>query len=185
VDSLLTFRSEWLNAAWPFVLFPVITLGLMRLTRRGQNLPVQCPSCGRIACRLCALNLDQATTCASCVSVAARSTSLPRRARQQKHLEIAAHRRRQKRSSRLYAALVPGGGQIWSGRIVVGSVLLAVATCGVAALLLRHALPVISYSPIAAGAGPVQASAVTLVIMAWLLGLLLPRAPLAGAGTGR
>jgi Tfp pilus assembly protein PilF len=185
IEGLLAVRAEWLYAAWPFILFPVITLGLMRLTRRGQSLPMQCPSCGRIACRLCALNLDQERTCASCISLATRSTTLPRHAREQKRLEIAAHRRRQKRSGRLYAACFPGGGQIWSGRIVSGSLLLALATLGVAALLLRHALPVISYSPIATGAVPVQVSALTAIVTAWVAGLLLPRAPVATSGLRR
>jgi Tfp pilus assembly protein PilF len=185
IDGLDAIRSEWLGAAWPFVLFPVLTLGLMRLTRRWGSLPTQCPSCGRIACRLCALNLDSETTCASCASLASRSTALPRRAREQKRLEIAAHRRRRNRACGLYAALVPGGGQIWSGRIVSGSLLLVLATCGAAALTLRHALPVITYSPVATGALPVQIAALTVILAAWLLGLILPRAPLADAGSRR
>jgi Tfp pilus assembly protein PilF len=185
IESLLADRSQWLHASWPFILFPVLTLGLMRFTRGGESHPMQCPSCGRIACRLCALNLDQEKTCASCISLATRSTALPRRAREQKRLEIAAHLRRQKRSCRFYAAVIPGGGQIWSGRIVTGTLLLVLATFGGAALLLRHALPVMSYSPIATGALPLQVAALTMIVAAWLLGLLLPRAPRAGAGPRR
>ena len=43
----------------------------------------------------------------------------------------------------------------------------------------------ISYSPIATGALPVQVAALAVIVAAWLLGLLLPRAPRAGAGTRR
>jgi Tfp pilus assembly protein PilF len=170
-------ETAWLWRAWPFLVFPLLTLSLIRFTRARGNLPAACPSCGRIACRLCALNLDDESTCASCAALAARSTSLPRRAREQKRREIAIYRRRQLRSCRLLALLVPGGGQIWSGRTLTGTFLLALATCGLVALRLRGQLPVISYTPIAPGIEPLWVGAICVAVSAWLIGWFLPRAP--------
>ncbi|MFQ5719413.1 MAG: tetratricopeptide repeat protein [Acidobacteriota bacterium] len=163
-------------AGWPFILFAGLALALFVGRGRSSAHPVRCPSCGRVACRRCALNLDRDRTCASCLAVAHRSTALPRRAREAKLKDIAAHRRAERWLSRLAGFFLPGGRQIWHRQAVGGGLLLLVAGVAVADLLSRRLLPAPIYTPTPTRIlGSVLPVAIPLAC-AWIIGLAYPAA---------
>lgn len=161
-------------STWPALALPVAALGLGFWRRRRKNYPVRCSSCGRIACRRCSLNLKDDSRCATCVVLATRTTSLPRRSRDQKRREIAGYRRNILRNTRLLSLLFPGGGQVWAGRPLLGAALLSMASCGFIGALLYKMLPVVTYTPVSSGPHPVLAAGLACLSLAWVLGWLLP-----------
>lgn len=166
----------WLGGAYPFILFPALALVLL-LRRTKARLPVQCHSCGRIACPECALILDEKNVCGSCLALAARNSSLPRKVRDQKRAAVASYLGRWHRTSRLLSVLLPGAGQVWAGRPATGFLVLSLVACAGTALLLRPQLPEISYTPISSG--PTLAAALSLLLLGlgWICGVLLPSLP--------
>jgi len=172
-------------STWPALLLPVTALGLGFWRLRRKNYPVRCSSCGRIACRRCSLNLQDDSRCATCVVLATRTTSLPRRSRDQKRREIAGYRRNRLRSCRMLSAFLPGGGQIWSGRPLLGATLLTLASCGLAAALLYNLLPVAAYTPISSGPRLTLTVGLSCLVLAWLLGWLLPSHSGAAVSAGK
>ncbi len=177
-------RDE-LVRTWPAVVLPLLALVLIAFRRPSTLQAVQCLSCGRIACRLCALNLDRETNCASCIAVEARSTALPRRIREQKQREMAAHRASWRRISHILTAVLPGAGQIWAGRVLSGTLLLALAASAASWAVLRGSLPVISYAPLSSQVAPGLVGAGVVLLMTWLLGWFLPRGHVAASFRGR
>ncbi len=172
-------------STWPALALPGAALGLGFWRLRRKNYPVRCSSCGRIACRRCSLNLKDDSRCATCVVLATRTTSLPRRSRDQKRREIADYRSSLLRNSRLLSAIFPGGGQIWSGRPLLGAALLTMASCGVTGALLYKLLPVAAYTPVSMGPNLVLTTGLAILFLAWFLGWLLPSRHGAGPITGK
>ena len=159
------------------LVFPMMAIffGAWRMKRHES--PIRCVTCGRIACRHCSLSLEDSRRCATCLSLATRTTALPRRARQKKRREIEDYRRRWLRGSRLSSILLPGGGQIWSGRPLMGVALLVIACCGMASIILHDLLPVTSYTPVARTPHAIVLGGVSVLVSMWLLGILLPSRP--------
>ena len=172
-------------SAWPSLAFPLAALGLGFWRLRRRENPVRCATCGRIACRRCSLNLKDDSRCATCIVLATRTTSLPRRSREQKRREISGYRRNLLRACRLSSALLPGGGQVWSGRPLLGAALLAMGSCGLAAALLHELLPVASYTPVSHGPQWVLTAGLSSLVLAWLLGWLLPTRTGSGSFAGK
>ena len=181
-----THVAGFAGSTWPALALPAAALGLGFWRSRRKNYPIRCSSCGRIACRRCSLNLQDDCRCATCIVLATRTTSLPRRSRDQKRREIADYRRNLLRTCRLLSTLFPGGGQVWSGRPLLGAALLTLASCGLGGALLDKLLPVATYTPVASGPHLALTAGLSCLLLAWLLGWLLPSrptaTPLAGKG---
>jgi tetratricopeptide (TPR) repeat protein len=167
------------------LLFPMgaIFFGLWRL-RKHQS-PIRCVTCGRIACRHCSLSLEDDRRCATCLSLATRATALPRRARQKKRREIEEYRRRWLRGCRLSSFLLPGGGQVWSGRPLMGAAILGVACSGLASIILHDLLPVAAYTPVSRAPHAILVGGISIMAGMWVLGMLLPSRPRVQAAAGK
>ncbi len=180
-----THVAGFAASTWPALALPVAAFGLGFWRLRRKNYPVRCSSCGRIACQRCSLNLEGDSRCATCVVLATRTTALPRRSRDQKRREIANYRRKFLRTCRLLSAIFPGGGQIWSGRPLLGATLLTMASCGLVAALFYKLLPVATYTPVSSGPHLVLTAGLSCLSLAWLLGWLLPSRRGATSRTGK
>lgn len=179
-----TSFSNGISSSASALILPLLALGLGAWRLGSRNRPMQCHSCGVIACRQCTLHLEDAGRCSTCITLSGKVTALPRTLRERKRHEVAGYRNRLTRRSRLLAFILPGGGQLWSGRPIIGAALLTVASCGLAALLLRGMLPSPAYRPVAQSPAPLMAAGVTLLLLSWLAGWLLSMAPRFAARQG-
>ncbi len=147
LDQSATSLSASAGGGTAAVILPLLAWVVAVWRLRSRNLPQRCAACGAIACRQCTLHMEDRERCAPCSHLAGRTTSLPRNVRERKRLEAASWRRSSARRCRIAAALLPGGGQLWGGRPVLGVLLLAIACCGAASLLLSRVLPGVGSLP--------------------------------------
>lgn len=161
-------------SAWAFLAGPAaaLLLGLVTLLRNAFAPSSACGKCGRPVCRRCDAEVVGPAMCGQCLTIFSQRVAVDPPARAAKELKIKQYQRHRMWATRAAAALVPGGGQLVSGRPVLGTVLLllaALAGWGVAI----HGLVAV---PSPWGAGPAALRVAPCVLtggLAWLVGLRL------------
>jgi len=98
-------------------------LGILALVARRLRPSRACERCGGAACRRCDRNA--AAMCGACINVFTRRGVVDARDRLRKESEVRRHERLSRFSTRALALVGGGVGQVWSGRPVLGALLIA------------------------------------------------------------
>jgi len=115
-------------------------LAILAFVARRLSPARACERCGGAACRRCDRNA--AAMCGACINVFTRRGVVDARDRLRKESEVRRHERLARLSTRALALVGGGVGQLWSGRPVLGALLLAgMAFLVTVAALWRGLLP--------------------------------------------
>lgn len=145
----------------------LVLLGIAGLLSRRLGVSRACDKCGRPACRRCDPEVGRGELCGQCVHLFARREALDPAARVQKELAVRRRAGRRKQLHRILAFVLAG--QVASGQVIRGAVLLAVA----AALLAVLVEPAGAVPPVEGGPPAVfrLAVAAPLLLAVWILGV--------------
>ncbi|HEY3452198.1 MAG TPA: hypothetical protein VGK67_37990 [Myxococcales bacterium] len=157
--------------AWAFLAGPAaaLLLGLATLVRNFFVPSSACGKCGRPVCRRCDAEVVGPAMCGQCLTIFSQRVAVDPPARAAKELKIKQYQRQRVWATRVAAALVPGGGQLVSGRPVAGTVLLLLAAFAGWGLFAQGELV-----PAPWGSSPAALRLVPCVLaggLAWALGL--------------
>jgi tetratricopeptide (TPR) repeat protein len=145
-DAVRMWAESRVAGALPGRLLAPITglvlglLGLLALAARRLKPSHACERCGGAACRRCDRNAG--AMCGACINVFTRRGVVDARDRLRKESEVRRHERLSRFSTRALALVGGGVGQVWSGRPVLGALLIAgIAFLVTVAALWRGLLP--------------------------------------------
>lgn len=118
-------------------LVPIVFLGLGAVLRKRVRPATKCEKCGRPVCRRCDAELGATSAlCSQCISVFVRRSGVDQPDRIRKEMEVRRFQRRQVVWARVAGGVIPGGGHVFSGRLVAGGFFLFLFSAIVAKLLL-------------------------------------------------
>jgi tetratricopeptide (TPR) repeat protein len=153
VDETLPFSALWeyarksrsisLSVLDMPVLFLAVAMipGFYFLTKKLKYRAQRCKRCGAVFCSRCSRTMTWGEMCSRCFSSLVKIDEMDSRERVARLLSIYQIRSRRRNTVKLISYMIPGGGQIFSGKILAGFLFLWVFLFCLVLLLMNSLLP--------------------------------------------